>query len=218
MIEIDKKHYILIEGGIGLGKTTLAKALGERIGAKVMLEPADGVNPYLEDYYSNPADYAFKIQIFLLWRRFRAHSLAQALVMQRECSVISDRSYYGDRAFASVQHDLGFFDDRDFETYTELHRDMGRSLVLPSCVILLDGDADLAFSRISERGRDCEVGMSKEYWQAVQDATIKEACAVGAHVPLFIRLDSRLPVDALVEQIYCKIMDHEFEQCTYRSV
>ena len=47
------------------------------------------------------------------------------------------------------------------ETYTELHRDMGRSLVMPTCVILLDGDADLAFSRISERGRGCEVGMSK---------------------------------------------------------
>ena len=215
---MEKKHYILIEGGIGLGKTTLAKALGEKLSAKVLFEPAEGVNPYLEDYYKDPAAYAFKIQTFLLWRRFRAHTLAQALVMQGECSVISDRSYYGDRAFARVQHDLGFFDDRDLETYTELHRDMGRSLVMPTCVILLDGDVDLAFRRSSERGRGCEVGMSKEYWQSVQDATIKEACAVGAHVPLFIRLDSRLPVDALVEQICCKMSIHEFEQCTYRSV
>ena len=215
---MDKKHYILIEGGIGLGKTTLAKALGKKLGARVMFEPAEGVNPYLDDYYSNPAAYAFKIQIFLLWRRFRAHTLAQALVMQGECSVISDRSYYGDRAFACVQRDQGFFDERDFDTYTELHRDMGRSLVLPSCVILLDGDADLAFGRISKRGRGCEVGMSKEYWQAVQDATIKEACAVGAHVPLFIRLDARCDVDSLVEQICCRLDIHQFEQCTYRSV
>ena len=187
---MEKKHYILVEGGIGLGKTTLAEALGKRIGAKVLFEPAEGVNPYLEDYYKDPAAYAFKIQVFLLWRRFRAHTLAQALVMQGECSVISDRSYYGDRAFARVQHDLGFFDDRDLETYTELHRDMGRSLVMPTCVILLDGDADLAFRRISERGRGCEVGMSKDYWQSVQDATIVEAVEVGSNVPLFIRLDA----------------------------
>lgn len=215
---MDKKHYILIEGGIGLGKTTLAKALGERIGAKVMLEPADGVNPYLDDYYRDPAAYAFKIQVFLLWRRFRAHSLAQALVMQGECSVISDRSYYGDRAFARVQHDLGFFDDRDIETYTELHRDMGRSLVMPTCVILLDGDVDLAFSRISERGRGCEVCMSKDYWQAVQDATVDEAVRVGEHVPIFIGLDARKPVDDLVDAVMRRIRSHAFSNFTYRSV
>lgn len=215
---IDKKHYILIEGGIGLGKTTLAKALGEKLNARVMFEPAEGVNPYLEDYYNDPAAYAFKIQVFLLWRRFRAHSLAQALVMQGECSVISDRSYYGDRAFARVQHDQGFFDDRDLETYTELHRDMGRSLVLPTCVILLDGDADLAFSRISERGRGCEVGMSRDYWQAVQDATVVEAEEVGSHVPLFIRLDAHQPVDALVDAVTSRINSHVFGNFTYRSV
>lgn len=215
---MEKKHYILIEGGIGLGKTTLAEALGKKLGAKVLFEPAEGVNPYLEDYYSDPAAYAFKIQVFLLWRRFRAHSLAQALVMQGECSVISDRSYYGDRAFARVQHDLGFFDDRDLETYTELHRDMGRSLVMPTCVILLDGDVDLAFSRISSRGRGCEVGMSKEYWQAVQDATIVEAVEVGSHVPLFIRLDSHKSVDALVDAVTSRINSHTFNAFTYRSV
>ena len=215
---MEKKHYILIEGGIGLGKTTLAEALGKRIGARVLFEPAEGVNPYLDDYYKDPSAYAFKIQIFLLWRRFRAHSLAQALVMQGECSVISDRSYYGDRAFARVQHDLGFFDDRDLETYTELHRDMGRSLVMPTCVILLDGDADLAFSRISERGRGCEVGMSKDYWQAVQDATVVEAVEVGSHAPLFIRLDAHQPVDALVDAVTRRIKSHVFSNFTYRSV
>ncbi len=215
---MERKHYILIEGGIGLGKTTLAEALGKRIGAKVLFEPAEGVNPYLDDYYKDPAAYAFKIQIFLLWRRFRAHSLAQALVMQGECSVISDRSYYGDRAFARVQHDQGFFDDRDLETYTELHRDMGRSLVMPTCVILLEGDANLAFSRISSRGRGCEVGMSKDYWQAVQDATIVEAVDVGSHVPLFIRLDAHQPVDALVDAVINRIKSHTFNAFTYRSV
>ncbi len=215
---MEKKHYILIEGGIGLGKTTLAKALGERLGARVMFEPAEGVNPYLDDYYKDPAAYAFKIQVFLLWRRFRAHTLAQALVMQGECSVISDRSYYGDRAFARVQHDLGFFDDRDLETYTELHRDMGRSLVMPTCVILLDGDADLAFSRISSRGRGCEVGMSKDYWQAVQDATTDEAIRVGRHVPLFISLDASRPVEALVDAVMRRLKSHVFSSFTYRSV
>lgn len=215
---MEKKHYILIEGGIGLGKTTLAKALGERLSAKVLFEPAEGVNPYLDDYYKDPAAYAFKIQVFLLWRRFRAHTLAQALVMQGECSVISDRSYYGDRAFARVQHDLGFFDDRDLETYTELHRDMGRSLVMPTCVILLDGDVDLAFSRISERGRGCEVGMSKEYWQAVQDATAEEALKVGSHVPLFMSLDAHRPVEALVHEVASRLKSHVSSNFTYRSV
>ena len=46
----EKKHYILIEGGIGLGKTTLAEALGKKLNARVLFEPAEGVNPYLDDY------------------------------------------------------------------------------------------------------------------------------------------------------------------------
>lgn len=215
---MDKKHYVLIEGGIGLGKTTLADAIAKRIAARVLAEPVGDDNPYLEDYYKDPKAYAFKIQVFLLWRRFRAHSLAQALVMQGDCSVISDRSYYGDRAFARVQHDLGYFDDRDFETYTELHRDMGRSLVLPTCVVLLDGDADLAFRRISERGRGCEVGMSKQYWQAVQAATIAEATAVGACVPVFLTLDASLSVDDLADSVVQALGDHVFSPNTYRSV
>ena len=215
---MEKKHYILIEGGIGLGKTTLAEALGKRIGAKVMLEPAEGVNPYLDDYYKDPAAYAFKIQIFLLWRRFRAHSLAQALVMQGEKNVISDRSYYGDRAFARVQYDEHFFDDRDLETYTELHRDMGRFLVLPSCVVLLDGDYDLAYGRIMERGRGCEVNLPKDYWDSVQKATVVEAVEVGSHVPLFIRLDAHQPVETLVDAIINRLESHTFSNFTYRSV
>ena len=214
-----RKHYVIIEGCIGLGKTTLAKALAPYLDARIMYEPTEIENPYLDDYYANPCEYAFKMQIHLLWRRYRAHQLAQCLVMQGERSVVSDRSYFGDRAFARVQRDLGYFDDRDYETYCKLHQDMARTLVFPSCVVLLCGSKELSLSRVKRRGRPCEASITTDYLQRVQNATVDEICALGSTADVFLTLDASMPVSTLVHEILKSL---ETRECagleTYRSV
>lgn len=163
-----QKKYIIVEGLIGAGKTSLAKALGARLNAVVQEEPADGVNPYLAKYYEDPKGYAFKMQIYLLKERFRAHAAAQSIVLAGMSDVVSDRSYFGDRCFAEVQMRDGYFSPDDMETYLDLHKDMQRSLLYPSCIIYLRTDVTTAMERISRRmsekeGRKCECAIDVSY-------------------------------------------------------
>ena len=58
--------FIIIEGNIGAGKSTLAKALSAELGGTVQLEPAEGTNPYLPLYYSDPSRYSFVMQVFFI--------------------------------------------------------------------------------------------------------------------------------------------------------
>lgn len=164
------KKFIIVEGLIGAGKTSLAEALGARLDAVVQREPAEGVNPYLNKYYENPTEYAFKMQIYLLKERYRAHLAAQSIALSNLQNVVSDRSYFGDRCFMEVQEQYGYFTKDDVETYLDLHKDMQRNILYPSCMIYLKTDIDLAMQRIARRmsekaGRVCECAISREYMQ-----------------------------------------------------
>lgn len=171
----EHKKYIIVEGLIGAGKTSLAKRLGERLNAVVQEEPADGVNPYLADYYADPKGYAFKMQVYLLKERFRAHTAAQSIVLSGMADVVSDRSYFGDRCFAEVQLKDGYFTQEDMETYLDLHKDMQRSLLYPSFLIYLKTDVGVSMMRIGRRmsereGRACECAIDKGYMESLSSA------------------------------------------------
>lgn len=168
-----EKMYVIIEGTIGAGKTTLCRALSKRAdifgsSVEVQLEPAEGENPYLDDYYSNPDRWAFEMQVALLSKRFRAHKAAQSWAQAGVCSVIADRSYFGDRCFAEVQVEEGHMDRRSYDAYMSLHKDMQAELLYPSCFVWLKTDVDTALKRVSRRmseiaGRQCECAISRKY-------------------------------------------------------
>lgn len=164
-----KNKYIIIEGNIGAGKSTLASALASAIEGRVQLEPAEGQNPYLPLYYKDPARYAFVMQVFLLHKRLRAHKEAQALCQGSEgVNVVADRSFWGDLCFAAVQRELGFFSEDDFSTYYALHRDMQEALLYPSAILHLTTAPAVCAERINRRlraikGRECEAGVSIDY-------------------------------------------------------
>lgn len=166
------KKFVIVEGLIGAGKTSLALALGKRMDAFVQQEPAEGVNPYLSSYYADPKSYAFKMQIYLLKERFRAHLAAQSLVLANAMNVVSDRSYFGDRCFMEVQVQDGYFTKDDRDTYLDLHKDMQRSILYPTCMIYLKTDVRLAMERIARRmtekeGRLCECAISEGYMRSL---------------------------------------------------
>lgn len=100
---------IIVEGNIGAGKSTFAQHLAKALDGEYLPEPADGTNPYLADYYADPAKWAFEMQMFLLTRRYRAQKYAQGKVRHKGGFVVLDRSYYGDVCFANVQRQLGYF-------------------------------------------------------------------------------------------------------------
>ena len=189
-----KKKYICVEGLIGSGKTTLCKELAkyENTFGKnplVQLEPAEGENPYLADYYSDPKSNAFKMQIYLLSKRYRAHLAAQSLVLSGVCSVIADRSYFGDRCFAEVQLQDGYFTETDFKTYLTLHKDMQRDILYPSAFVYLMVPVSLAMERIAKRmseieGRKCECSISYEYMMNLDRAICKMMDAMSQYCPV----------------------------------
>lgn len=165
---------IIIEGNIGAGKSTFAKELANALNGEYIPEPDETTNPYLADYYKDPARWAFDIQMFLLSRRFRAQKYAQSLVRHKGGFVVMDRSYYGDVCFANVQHQLGYFSDRDYHTYLAHHTDMKVSLEPPKALIYLDAAPDVCLKRISKRlkektGRECEAGIELDYLERLRE-------------------------------------------------
>lgn len=169
---------IIVEGNIGAGKSTFAQHLARALDGEYLPEPADGTNPYLEDYYRYPARWAFEMQMFLLTRRYRAQKYAQGKVRHKGGFVVLDRSYYGDVCFANVQRQLGYFSERDYETYLSHHADMKVNLEPPAMAIFLRVDTIVCKERINRRlsekeGRRCESGISLDYLDRL-DSEIKE--------------------------------------------
>lgn len=208
------KHFIVIEGLIGSGKSTLAKALSEELNGILQEEPAEGVNPYLAKYYADPKSYAFKMQIYLLKERFRAHTAAQSIALAGLSDVVSDRSFFGDRCFAEVQLQDGYFSLDDMKTYLDLHKDMQRSLLYPSCIFYLKTNVKTSMDRIARRmsekeGRKCECSISVDYMMSL-DAAIKRMIeSIKPYTQIF-ELDplnyygdgtyTEKPVEALVKE------------------
>lgn len=191
------KRYICIEGNIGAGKSSLAEALStDKTAARVLgdhviwqPEPAEGRNPYLDLYYADPARYALPMQIYLLSQRRRSQMAAQALCLSGVASVIADRSYFGDRCFAEIQRDLGYFSEVDFSTYLSLHKDMQAELLYPSAFIWISTSPELCLQRIARRrsaiaGRKCEAGISLEYLQRLDKSITRMMSAMDRYTPV----------------------------------
>ena len=152
------KVFIGIAGIIGAGKTTLATALGEHLGLDVHYEPVID-NEYLDDFYRETRKYAFAMQIYLLNRRFQQHQE----IIWRGRGGVQDRTIYEDAIFAKTLRDMDLMDERDYETYVNLFRNLSNFMCRPNFIIYLDGTPEKSLARIRERSRGCEVGVSLEY-------------------------------------------------------
>ena len=100
------KPIILVEGTIGVGKTTIAKKIAQMLNFRPLLEPVDS-NPYLERFYKDMQRWAFPMQMELLMKRYLMHKLAslEALSGSQFNGVVLDRGLPGDRVF----YKLAFF-------------------------------------------------------------------------------------------------------------
>ncbi len=152
------KAFIGIAGIIGAGKTTLATALGEHLGLDVHYEPVID-NEYLDDFYRETRKYAFAMQIYLLNRRFQQHQE----IIWRGRGGVQDRTIYEDAIFAKTLRDMDLMDERDYETYVNLFRNLSNFMCRPNFIIYLDVTPEKSMDRIRERARGCEVNVSLEY-------------------------------------------------------
>ena len=156
---IAMKKFVAVAGNIGVGKSTLVELLCNRLGWEPFYEPL-AENPYLPDFYKKMKRWAFHSQIFFLTHRLRIHRQ----IIDRPNSVIQDRCVYEDaEIFAQNLYSQGHMKERDFRTYWELYQVLSQFLPPPDLVVYLRASVPSLQTRIRQRGRDYERGISEDY-------------------------------------------------------
>jgi len=161
----DARHtrYIVTEGPIGVGKTSLTTLLAEELGARLIFEQAEE-NPFLTNFYQDPARYRFQTQMFFLLSRFsQQQEMAQPDLFTR--ITISDYLFDKDRIFAYLN-----LDDNELALYEQFYKILEPKIVRPDLVIFLQADTDTLLRRIKQRGRSFESGINHEYIASVNEA------------------------------------------------
>tara|TARA_A100001011_G_scaffold202506_1_gene210909 strand:- start:56515 stop:57156 length:642 start_codon:yes stop_codon:yes gene_type:complete len=155
-------YYLAIEGVIGVGKTSLANLLEEKLNAKLVMEKFDE-NPFLSEFYNDPERYAFQTQLFFLLSRYRQQNdLRQTNVFNK--LVITDYMFIKDRLFASLN-----LDDKEMSLYDSVAKILEKNIIQPDIVIYLQADTSTLIKRISKRGRDFENKISPDYIEALNE-------------------------------------------------
>ncbi|MDF1499178.1 MAG: deoxynucleoside kinase [Anaerolineales bacterium] len=159
------KHFVLVAGNIGAGKTSLTERLGARLGWQTAYESVVD-NPYLSDFYEDMGAWAFHLQVFFLGHRANQHRM----LANSSGSAIIDRSIYEDaEIFARAALQLGTIDDRDYLTYRRVFDLVVGGLPRPDLLIMLNAPVGVLVERIQARGREMEKGITPEYLQLLDD-------------------------------------------------
>ena len=153
---MDTHPFIAIEGAIGAGKTTMARVLGDTLPAEILLEVFEE-NPFLSDFYSDRARYAFQTQIFFLLSRYRQQHRVIADTLRRS-ALVSDYLFSKDWLFAH----LNLHGD-ELAMYERVHAILGEQIPQPDLVIYLKASTDTLMQRIAFRDRPYERQMDRAY-------------------------------------------------------
>jgi len=149
-------RYLVVEGPIGVGKTSLARRLAEHFQTGLLLEKPEA-NPFLARFYENPGRFALPTQLFFLFQRVsEARNLAQ-LDMFSEVTV-SDFMLEKDTLFARLN-----LSDEEYDLYQQVWRHLQPPLMPPDLVLLLQARPEVLAQRVRRRGNDFERGLGEEY-------------------------------------------------------
>ena len=156
-------RFIVVEGPIGIGKTSLARRLARSFGSELILEQADE-NPFLERFYKNPRAAALQTQLFFLFQRtrqledIRQHDLFDTV---RVADYLLDK----DRLFARLT-----LDDEEFSLYDQIYNRLAIDTPVPDLVIYLQAPVDVLLERINRRGIRYEQHIERAYLERLQEA------------------------------------------------
>jgi len=156
-------RLVVVEGPIGVGKTTLARKLAATVGAESVLEQADE-NPFLERFYKNPRAAAFPTQLFFLFQRARQ---LQELRQQDMFAPVRVADYLldKDRLFARIT-----LDDEEYALYEQVYARLSLDAPRPDLVVFLQAPVDVLLERIARRGIRYEKYIEAGYLEKLIDA------------------------------------------------
>jgi deoxyadenosine/deoxycytidine kinase len=160
----DSAHkFVVVEGPIGVGKTSLVRRLASSLGAEAVLEQA-AQNPFLERFYRNPRAGALPTQLYFLFQR--AQQIA-ALKQQDLFAPVRVADYLldKDRLFARVT-----LDEAEYSLYEQVYAKLDIQAPKPDLVVYLQAPVDVLLARISKRGIEYEQHIERQYLERLNEA------------------------------------------------
>jgi deoxyguanosine kinase len=156
-------RYIVIEGPIGVGKTSLTRLLAKEFNARLILEKPED-NPFLSHFYQDRKKYAFQTQIFFLLNRFQQQKEIAQLDLFNQVT-LCDYLFAKDRIFASLN-----LDDHELALYEQVYHLVNGQIPSPDMVIFLQAKPEVLLHRIKSRNISYEKEINLEYLKTLTQA------------------------------------------------
>lgn len=156
-------NYLVIEGNIGAGKTSLAKQIACDLNAKLILEQF-AENPFLPKFYENPERYSFPLELSFLAERY--HQLNKELNNQDLFHPITVADYYFMKSLIFSKKTLS---DDEYSLYRQIFNIIYNSIPKPDLFVYLHLPVDKLLENISKRGRNYEMNIKAEYLESIQN-------------------------------------------------
>ena len=200
-MELEPPAYIVVEGPIGVGKTSLARRLASTFESDLLLEGA-GENPFLERFYQDPRSGALPAQLFFLFQRMRQlQAMRQGDLFQPVR--VADFLMEKDRLFAELT-----LDTEELKLYEQVYSHLAVDTPVPDLVIYLQAPEEVLLKRIARRGIPYERLIDAAYLRRLSEAYARlflyyDAAPLlivnAAHIDL---VDNEEDYQALVEQVH----------------
>lgn len=153
---MNQYRHVVVEGPLGVGKSTLVNMLSKSFNARPFLEQVD-INPFLQKFYDNPRQYAFQTQLFFLLERYRHQEELTQLSLFTQ-GTVSDYLFAKDRIFAYVN-----LTQEEFSLYDKLYQMLAVKVPKPDLVIFLQAESAVLVNRIRQRNRSYEQSITEDY-------------------------------------------------------
>jgi deoxyguanosine kinase len=185
---LPRLHHVVIEGPIGAGKTSLARKLGARFNAQLLLEQPEA-NPFLERFYRDRARFALPTQLFFLFQRVQQlRELAQLDLFRG--LVVADFLLDKDPLFARLT-----LADDELKLYEQIHAQLAPQAAEPDLVIYLQAPVPALIDRVARRGVAAEVGITESYLRALADSYLRFFHHYDAAPVLIVNTEHLNPIE-----------------------
>ncbi|MDZ4263733.1 MAG: deoxynucleoside kinase [Pseudomonadota bacterium] len=192
--------YIVVEGPIGVGKTSLARRLAQSFGSELLLEEVDE-NPFLERFYKDPKATALPTQLFFLFQRTQQLQALRQGDMFRPL-IVSDFLMEKDRLFARLT-----LDDDELRLYEQVYQHLAVAAPPPDLVIYLQAPVPVLLERIQQRSRPYEQQISADYLERLAESYTRLFHQYSATPLLIVNaaefnpVDNEMDYNALLEEV-----------------